>query len=271
MLRRDFISMMPAAGLGFSFTASFAQTKVNSKGKLSVAVLVDLINKGGRQRMLSQRMTKAYAQLGLGIMPDRGFKILNDSIKLFESHLQELLAFAPTPDIKISYQTLAQSWSVYKSLLLSAPDLVVGQQIYMQSDMVLKLANEGVEGLDRYLNLKAGTLVNVSGRQRMLSQRLAKKILFREWLNLKDNTLLIFNDETEFITASKSLENSQETTERIKLDLSFAQTQWLFFEAAIQASLNLKSDKTHLNNVVNTSERILELYESITSQFQKIA
>jgi hypothetical protein len=42
----------------------------------------------------------------------------------------------------------------------------------------------------------------------------------------------------------------------------------LFFEAAIQASLSSKSNKIHLENVVNTSERILQVYEAVTAQLQ---
>ena len=66
------------------------------------------INKAGRQRMLSQRMAKAYAQMGLGLLPDRAFKIMNESMTLFDAHQTELAAFAPTADIAKTYAELAR-------------------------------------------------------------------------------------------------------------------------------------------------------------------
>jgi len=38
------------------------------------------INKAGRERMLSQRMAKAYFQLGLGVDVDRSKRVLDSSI-----------------------------------------------------------------------------------------------------------------------------------------------------------------------------------------------
>ena len=51
------------------------------------------INKSGRQRMLSQRMTKAYCRIGLNIRRDEAEKQLSDAIPLFERQLADLKAF----------------------------------------------------------------------------------------------------------------------------------------------------------------------------------
>ncbi|HEX5802022.1 MAG TPA: type IV pili methyl-accepting chemotaxis transducer N-terminal domain-containing protein, partial [Azospira sp.] len=78
------------------------------------------INKAGRERMLSQRMAKAYFQLGLGVDLERSKKVLDGSIAFFDRQLVELKNFAPTPEIKDTYQKLETAWIAYKDSLVGA-------------------------------------------------------------------------------------------------------------------------------------------------------
>ena len=78
----------------------------------------EAINRAGRQRMLSQRMAKAWLALGQGVDKPRAEKILHDSITLFERQLDELKAFAPTPGIQATYAALEPAWQTYKRGLL---------------------------------------------------------------------------------------------------------------------------------------------------------
>ena len=80
-----------------------------------------------------------------------------------------------------------------------------------------------------------GRLVNMSGRQRMLSQRAAKFFMFREWGLPKAVEADLAATRTEFKAALLTLRSDPESTAQIKAQIELAETQWLFFETALDA------------------------------------
>ena len=147
-----------------------------------VANLNDAINKAGQQRMLSQRMSKAYLALGMDVATQKAQDVINDSMAKFDRQLVELSAFAPGPDIKATYSQLALVWSQYKTVLVGqAPRRDSVAALVDLDSKVLALANQGVNQLEHVSGKSLGRLVNVAGRQRMLSQRAAKFYLAQAW------------------------------------------------------------------------------------------
>src|SRR5947208_1940572 len=76
-------------------------------GPLAAATAEDMtinsaINKSGRQRMLSQRMTKAYFQVGLNVRRDEALAQIDAAVKLFEHQLAELKGYTPAAAIAAS-------------------------------------------------------------------------------------------------------------------------------------------------------------------------
>jgi nitrate/nitrite-specific signal transduction histidine kinase len=157
--------VLAAAALGLPVLGARAQ----------VLDLNDAINKAGRQRMLSQRMGKAWLALVHKTESGSAQAVLDKSMALFDRQLTELKAFAPSPEIRSTYLQLEMAWSEFKTTLVGAAPGKAGAAAVLQADArVLALAHQGTVQYEAALARPVGQLVNVAGRQRMLSQRMAK-------------------------------------------------------------------------------------------------
>jgi nitrate/nitrite-specific signal transduction histidine kinase len=241
-------------------------------GLAQVANLNDAINKAGRQRMLSQRMAKGYMALGLGVMSDTADKALATSMALFDRQLTELKVFAPTPDIKATYQQLESKWSEYKGALVGAKPSTQGAASVMSlSNAVLALANQGTVQLEKTSSKPVGKLVNIAGRQRMLSQRMASHYLAASWnVGAASAKAEMLKAQDEFLLAHDTLAKAPENTERIAGELVLAQQQFVFFQAALQNLQIGHASQARMGDVFQTSERILQVMDNITNLYSKI-
>jgi nitrate/nitrite-specific signal transduction histidine kinase len=235
-----------------------------------IADINSAINKAGRQRMLSQRIAKAYFQLGQNVDPERSQRVLDSSIALFDRQLVELKNFAPTPEIKNTYLELQQSWLSYKDVLVGAPPSKSGgKTVLALSEDVLRLAHQGTVQLEKHSGTTTGRLVNIAGRQRMLSQRMAKFYQGIGW-GVSDNSAAAELDKArkEFVAAHDELKKAARDQKALRDALDVVGRQWIFFEAA----LNQKGGdrRYYAADVAVASELILQEMEGAVGLFEKL-
>lgn len=228
------------------------------------------INKAGRQRMLSQRMAKAYFQIGQQIDVDRSRKVLDSSVAAFDRQLVELKNYAPTPEIKATYLTLEKSWLAYKDVLVgTTPSPDNGRKVLAISEEVLALAQQGTAQFEKKSGSVAGHLVNISGRQRMLSQRMAKFYQAASWgVGDDKGTANLDKARKDFAVALQELTSSPANTPQIRESLDLVKQQWFFFENALGQKTG--ADRRPQLAVATTSERILEEMEGVVGLYEKL-
>jgi nitrate/nitrite-specific signal transduction histidine kinase len=225
------------------------------------------INKAGRQRMLSQRLAKAYLMVALGVQADEGRRILSRSLTQFDLQLAELKTWAPNEDIRAAAAALEREWKPYRAVLSGTPDLRGAQDVYGMSDTVLDAAHRLTLACERASDKPAARALLISGRERMLSQRLAKYYLFmRANLNTPAARMEFRMTRGEFVQGLAQLAASPLTTPALKSKLEKVSAEWLEYERALGPEGS--GGRASAPEVAARSERILELLEDMVAGYE---
>ena len=135
----------------------------------------------------------------------------------------------------------------------------------------LALAHQGTVQFEAALAKPVGKLVNVAGRQRMLTQRMAKFYLAATLpVDASVAATEIGKARNEFITAMELLRNAPEATLRIKDELLLADAQWIFFDMALQQLQEGAQRPKPMSDIFVSSENLLAVIDRVTGMYSAI-
>jgi nitrate/nitrite-specific signal transduction histidine kinase len=224
----------------------------------------ELLNIAGKQRMLSQRIAKDYFYIGLGINVSKAKRQLSSSLESFNK-AQKVLNKAITDDeIKNMLMFVDMSSEDFAAITSEKYTLDNGALVLDLSESMLEGSQYVVDALKQRFKTKTTEIVDIAGRQRMLSQRIAKYYISYQ-AGIKDkNSITQMKEAVRLFSEShKKLMANKRNTPEINKELKKVDRLW-----KIVYKFYLNIEKGGLPIIVfNTTDDIMQKMDRVTKLY----
>ncbi len=172
---------------------------------------IELLELAGQQRMLSQRIAKDYFYIGQGVNVSKATKQLKLSLQTFNKSQHILSKNIKDDEIQNMLMFVDMSSDDFTSIVKEPYSLDNAALILDLSESMLEGNQYVVDALKEKVKAHSSTLVDLAGKQRMLSQRIAKYYISYQ-AGIKDKNSIVqmqeavksFNKANDLLMANKS-------------------------------------------------------------------
>lgn len=238
-------------------------------GAVQAAGASDLVAVG-QLRLQSQRVAKLYLQAGLQIQADSARNQLQKATQQLETALAELAPYSRQSRMAPTLQRTQALWVELRQALKSPYTTPALQRVLAVSDDLMLASGKLSLLIEEQSEGNMGRLLDLSQRQNMLAQRLARLYLMG-FAGDRSQGRQVDAEQArrEFNTALGELAGARENTAAVRNALELARTQWLFFDQAlVGGGSGAGTDRqSQARNVATTSERIAEVLEEVSRQY----
>ncbi len=242
--------------------AAITPWSISSNAQISTAIA---INRAARFRALSQRIAKLQAQMLLGVMASPARETLASAQRLMQLGSEELSKANLTGQAAALFTTLTRSVASLNATVTSNVTKESLVTLNTQANKLLDDANALTTHLEESSKQASARIINLAGRQRMLSQRLAKNyFLAAAGLEAPLVRTQLGSDQNDFRQALNTLNTSPVSTPSIRNEIQLSQSQWVFFESALAR----KPDAEAMTTIATASERLLEVNNNLVVLYE---
>ncbi|AUS05605.1 type IV pili methyl-accepting chemotaxis transducer N-terminal domain-containing protein [Pseudotamlana carrageenivorans] len=238
------------------------------------------INISGKQRMLSQKMAKAYLLKSQGITNDMINKELNASKFIFEKQLEILKKNSESSSTRLYLKQVNNVWDDFKKLINQEANTVNALRIMSLNTELLKNCHQVVLSIERSSNYNNKffenndqeliNTINVSGKQRMLSQRMCLYFAaINEFPKNKEEFKEVLGkvfDEFSYVIGDLLI--STFNTTEIEEEIGLIMALWEPYQSNKRQFLNGDFD---LIDVYNVTNELTKRFNKVTGLFEQIS
>ena len=227
----------------------------------------ELMNRAGMQRMLSQRIAKAYLYNGQGLSQKEASHQLKIALTRFQYN-HDALKKINDSEVKSLLSTVETIFSSYKNLAAMLYKKENAAAVLDMSEQLLELSQNVVQKLEELSGAKIDSIINISGRQRMLSQRIAKYyIAYHAGFQDESSVQKLEAAVSEFDSALKTLRAEQRNNDRINMLLNKMQNSW----GRVAPYFLKNREKGNPDLVLSSTDDINQVADEVTSLYVEMA
>lgn len=225
--------------------------------------------------MLSQRMATSWCIAARKLSTGSTRGALRKFRNQFENNLTHVTALVQSmsPGLQPEIDALAKIWIDYNELLCGHPSAAATPDAAFDlSEQVLTAADRLTAASAKAAGTPEAHCVNIAGRNRMLTARLAKLFLFSDWnVRTAEAKKMMAAARREFDANIAKLSEIGADSPEIAAQLAIDTEQWRALTSIIDASPHFQMQHGHAREVLAASDELLRHMDTTVKLYERLA